>query len=226
MKFETENKAENKAENKIENKTENKTENQLKTLLLIFNESDFLEDSAIENLFNRFSVIQREGIENLIVYVDILDALDAVNQNNLIRILSDKILSVSEKIGLKNSFVISDYGVLPDFPQSVGFSAYFIPGLGGRNELKCILSDFIEKCRRGESSPSEMTPEFISSRLLLPFVPDFILSGSKNTLTDFMIWQTAYSEYYYFGKDLHRLTDSDFRNAFESFKKRGRRYGV
>jgi Undecaprenyl pyrophosphate synthase len=221
----------------------NETENQLKTLLLIFNEVDFLEDSAVENLFDRFPVIQNQGIENLIVYIDILDFSsfasaspasasdvlehDAADKKELlIRVLSEKIRSVSEKFGLNNSFIISDYNQPPTFSQSGEFSVYFALGFGGRNELKHILSDFIEKCRSGELSASEMTSAFISSHLLFPFVPDFILSGSKNTLTDFMIWQTAYSEYFYFGKDLSRLTDSDFRNAFESFRKRGRRYGV
>jgi len=216
----------------------NETGNQLKTLLLIFNESDFLEDIAIENLFSRFPAIQREGIENLIVSVDVLDTLSALEvdtaakKERLVRLISEKIRFVSEKSGLKNLFIISDYNQIPDynqvpdFSQSVVFSVYFILGLGGRDELKIILSDFIEKCHNGEHSPSEMTPEFISSHLRLPFVPDFILSGSKNTLADFMIWQTVYSEYYYLDKDIGRLTDSDFRKAFENFKNRGRRYGV
>ena len=221
-----------------------KSENELKTLLLIFNESDFLEDRNIENLFAHFPAIQNEGIENLIVYIDFLDAID--KKELLIRILSDKIWSVSQKNASSSSpkisdcFIISDFDCLPDFSKisdsnfsdSSDFSGssdlfvYFVFNLGGREELKKILSAFIQKCQNKQLSASDMTPEFISSSLPLPFEPDFIISVSKNTLTDFMIWQTVYSEYYYLDKDIGRLTDSDFRNAFENFKNRGRRYGV
>ena len=211
----------------------NEMENKLKTLLLIFNESDFLEKSDIENLFSCFPTIQNEGIQNLIVYIDILDEIDQKEQ--LIQILADDIQSASIKFKeicsdfLNHLYIVSDYETLPNFSEiSVlsNFSVYFVFNLGGRDELKMILSDFIQNCQKGQFSASEMTPNFISSHLYFPFEPDFIISGSKNTLTDFMIWQTVYSEYSYFDKDMGRLTVSDFRKAFESFKKRGRRYGV
>ena len=215
----------------------NKMENKLKTLLLIFNESHFLEESDIENLFSRFPVIQKEGIENLIVYIDFLDEIH--QKEKLIHLLSENIQSVSKDYQSASKkchsdfflhcCVISDYENLPNFleiSKTSAFSVYFIFNLGGRDELKSILSTFIQKCQSGQFSASDMVPEFISSHLCLPFEPDFIISGSKNTLTDFMIWQTVYSEYFYFDKGIDRLTDSDFRKAFESFKKRGRRYGV
>ncbi|MDV0445830.1 Ditrans,polycis-undecaprenyl-diphosphate synthase ((2E,6E)-farnesyl-diphosphate specific) [Methanimicrococcus sp. At1] len=227
-------------------KTENETP--LKTLLLILNESDLLDNGSIENLFSRFSVIENEGVLNLIVYIDFLKTMDTGKKASLIRNLKERILAVSKSKDFQfdpNRFaVIENYddsntfpnpGSFPDsdsFPDSESFlksgrfSALFVLGLGGRDELKLILSDFVEKCRKNEAGSDEMTSEYLSNQLKLPSEPDFVISHTKNTLTDFMLWQTVYSEYYFFEKDIRRLTDADFKKAFDSFYKRERRYGV
>ncbi|WNY23763.1 Ditrans,polycis-undecaprenyl-diphosphate synthase ((2E,6E)-farnesyl-diphosphate specific) [Methanimicrococcus hongohii] len=213
-------------------------ENRLKTLLLILNESDLLDQKSILNLFSRFPVIGNEGVENLIVYVDILKTIDDAGKLSLISALKRQIEStVSEKSFPEEKIkVVENYETPVDHKffsepkttenETGNLSVLFVLGLGGRDELKRILSDFIDSCRAGESIPSEMTSEYISSRLKLPPEPDLIISHSKHALTDFMIWQTAYSEYYFFEKDVSRLTDVDFKKAFDNFYKRERRYGA
>lgn len=200
----------------------------LKTLLLILNESDLLDENNLKNLFSRFSGIEKEGVEHLIVYVDFLKTLGAENKAALTRVLNEKIRSQALGFSAFSVDVIETYGTLsgPFQTNSEGLSVCFVLGLGGREELKRILSDFITRCRNGDSRTSEMTPEYISDSLKLPSEPDLILSHAKHTLTDFMIWQTVYSEYYFFEKDVGRLTDSDFRKAFDSFYQRERRYGA
>ncbi len=202
--------------------------NKLKTLLLILNEGDFLDERNIENLFSRFSGIEKEGVRHLIVYADFLKTIDTGCKESLIRIFKEKILSYAVEFSSFSVDVIEDYetftGTSPADSQKM--SVCFVLGLGGRDELRRILSDFIIRCRNKESQPSEMTPDYISGALKLPSEPDLIISRAKHTLTDFMIWQTVYSEYYFFEKDVGRLTDSDFRKAFDSFYKRERRYGA
>ena len=214
-------------------KSKTGTEKRLRTLLLILSESDFLEEKNIENLFARFSSIRNEDIENLIVYIDILKEIGAEKRELLTRNIADKIRFVSEKELKSESepefesdsiYIISNNTDRPFFSNKQNeknFSVYFVLNLGGREELKRILEKFVQT--RIEKSNAQ---EFIESNLVIPLEPDLIMSNMKNTLTDFMIWQTAYSEYYFFEKDMSRLTDSDFRKAFDSFEKRERRYGV
>ncbi|MDR0767563.1 MAG: undecaprenyl diphosphate synthase family protein [Methanosarcinales archaeon] len=214
--------------------TQKDEDNELKTLLLILNESDLLDPKSISNLFSRFSVIENEGIENLIVYVDFLKTIDEDTKRSLISFFKRQMQSsVAENLFSSERFkIIENYEnnrfCLKFCSESVSedLSVLFVFGVGGRDELKRILSNFIDSCRSGEVSPSAMTSEYISSRLKLPFEPDLIISHSKHTLTDFMIWQTVYSEYYFFEKDISRITDSDFRKAFDNFYKRERRYGA
>ncbi|WNY29084.1 Ditrans,polycis-undecaprenyl-diphosphate synthase ((2E,6E)-farnesyl-diphosphate specific) [Methanimicrococcus stummii] len=211
--------------------------NKLETLLLILNESDLLDAGSIENLFSRFSVIENEGVLNLIIYVDFLKTISTERKNDLIQYFKNQIQTVSKKIAFDSErlAIVENY----DNSDSVQFesgsestsksgqlSVLFVFDLGGRDELKRILSDFIVKCEKNEANPNEMTSKYISSQLKLPFEPDFVMSHTKNTLTDFMLWQTVYSEYYFFEKDIRRLTDADFKKAFDSFYKRERRYGA
>ena len=130
--------------------------------------------------------------------------------------------------GGTNCFILNgEDGDIDSNPPFAGvFSVLFSLGLGGRAELKNILSAFIADCRAEKSQPADMTPDYISSHLILPFTPDLIVSSSKNKLSDFMIWQTVYSEYYFMDKEVPRWTDSDFKKAFNAFHNRERRYGV
>jgi len=204
--------------------------NRLKTLLLTLNESDLLSSNGIENLFSRLLFIRDSGVKTLIVHVDILSAAETADKDRLIHFLSEKVRSAFQAYddGNTNCFILNgeDGGIDSNPPFAGVFSVLFSLGLGGRAELKNILSAFIADCRAEKSQPADMTPDYISSHLILPFTPDLIVSSSKNKLSDFMIWQTVYSEYYFMDKEVPRWTDSDFKKAFNAFHNRERRYGV
>lgn len=210
--------------------------NTLQTLLIVLNESDLLETKSCENLFSCFPAIEKEGVLNLIVYVDILKSASIDQKNQLKQILKNKIINVSKKFSFNDSnlIVIENYDEIKLLSSS--FSVYFVLGLGGRDELKNILSDFVQEKnnkkdenkekRKSDAEMQNETEIYISNHLKLPFEPDLIFSCSDHFLTDFMIWQTVYSEYYFTVKSAKHLKPSDFSNAFESYHKRERRYGA
>ena len=208
-------------------------ENRLKTLLLTLSESDLLEDGSIDNLFARFPAVQNAGIETVIIHIDLLPAADFEKQRLLIDFFEERLNAAFQTFSFDGAVryaVFSGRGEIEtasgNFTGDDNFSVLFSLGLGGRDELKRILSTFIRDCKIGKAAPSDMTPDCISSRLLLPFEPDLILSSSKNRLSDFMIWQTVYSEYYFMDKSVRRWTDADLAKAFRAFQNRDRRYGV
>jgi hypothetical protein len=205
-----------------------KSYDQLETLLLILNEGDLLEFNDIDLLFSRFFVIQNFGVQELIVYVDILSTLTADKKETLCRLLKQNIFKKYEMLPPNEKkfecFVLTDYESCPPISSSC-FSVYFVLGLSGRRELQLLIAEFVENCQKGLSHPDELTPEIISSRLKIPFEPDFILL-KKSILTDFMIWQTTYSEYGFFEKEFQKITDSELIRLLGSFNKRERRFGV
>lgn len=206
----------------------NEKGNELETLLIVVNESDLIDSESADKLFSRFQTVQKEGIKSLIISVRFLETLNREQKNKICRQIKENINFAAEK----NNFTSNDFAVADNFTDlpmktaSNNSFILFVLDLGGREELKCILSDFIRNCREKEMSAEEITQERISAELRLPYEPDLIISRTKGTLTDFMLWQTAYSEYYFLEKDLKHLTDSDFKKAFESFRQRNRRYGI
>ncbi|WNY25835.1 undecaprenyl diphosphate synthase family protein [Methanolapillus millepedarum] len=199
--------------------------NVLKTLLITANECDYLEENALSKIGRHISFIQESGIRNIIFHINISDEISDEKKNLLIHFLTAEIEKTFEKATVINHYAVS---AKPD--QLNDFSVYFVLGLGGREELKTILSELVQRSKNGLIDIENMTPEgaqeFISENLFLPMEPDLVLSCHEETLTDFMIWQTIYSEYVFVQKSLGELTAADLDKAFSDFKARQRRYGV
>jgi len=95
---------------------------------------------------------------------------------------------------------------------------------GGRDEIVCA----IQKMMREGVSPEEVTDELVSRHMFTAGVPDpdlVIRTSGELRISNFLIWQAAYSEWYItptywpdFGKD-------EYRRALEAYATRDRRYG-
>ncbi|WNY27669.1 undecaprenyl diphosphate synthase family protein [Methanolapillus ohkumae] len=201
-------------------------ENVLKTLLITANECDYLEEGTLFKIGGHISFIQESGIENVIFHVDILNEIGGEDRKRLIRFFETEI---DRHFG-KQAVIVSGDTNLPKNAIRPDFPVYFVLGLDGRAELKMILSKMIQESRDKTLDVENMTTEdvqkFIADHLILPMEPDLILSCHEETLTDFMLWQTIYSEYGFVQKSLGELTKADLEKAFSDFKNRQRRYGV
>lgn len=89
---------------------------------------------------------------------------------------------------------------------------------------KSIVSDI----KNNLISSDEVTEELISDRLQTKSIidPDLLIrtSGEKR-ISNFMLWQLAYTELYFSQVLWPDFTKDDLNKAIESFKKRQRRYG-
>ena len=93
---------------------------------------------------------------------------------------------------------------------------------GGRQE---IARAFRLLAAEGKT---EITPEDISSRLYTAGIPDpdlVIRTGGEIRVSNFLLWQAAYAEYYFtdvYWPDFH---EPELLNALRAFEKRKRRFG-
>ena len=77
-------------------------------------------------------------------------------------------------------------------------------------------------------SPSEITEETIAENLYTNYMPDpdFIIRPSgEYRLSNFLLWQSAYSEFWYSDILWPDFTRNDLIKAIVDFQKRNRRYG-
>ena len=96
---------------------------------------------------------------------------------------------------------------------------------GGRNEIVDAAKKLIEKGVRAEDVDENM----FGSHLYTVGIPDpdlIIRTSGEMRLSNFLIWQSAYSEFY-FTKTLWPDFDKDeFASAIKEFQGRERRFGA
>lgn len=75
---------------------------------------------------------------------------------------------------------------------------------------------------------SEINEETISSRLATSFMPDpelLIRTGGEYRLSNYLLWQCAYTELYFCNTYWPDFSEEDFRKAIASYQMRQRRFG-
>jgi short-chain Z-isoprenyl diphosphate synthase len=105
-------------------------------------------------------------------------------------------------------------------------------GYGGRNEIVDAVRSIIGKHNASggtlEDLAAHLTPEMIGEHLYTGGQPDpdlVIRTSGEQRLSDFLLWQSAHSEFYFveaLGPDLRRV---DFLRAIRDFADRDRRFG-
>lgn len=95
---------------------------------------------------------------------------------------------------------------------------------GGRPEILRAIKNIIKKKIPG----SKITEDLINQNLLtagLPY-PDFVIrTGGEQRLSNFLTWQSAYSELYFTKKYWPEFTEKDLDEALADYSGRQRRFG-
>ena len=99
---------------------------------------------------------------------------------------------------------------------------------GGRDEITRAAKAFAADVLSGKHQPEDLTEEMLSRYLYSYDVPDPELiirpSGEKRT-SNFLLWQSAYSEYVFMDVLWPDFTGKDLDEAIEQYHSRNRRFG-
>lgn len=99
---------------------------------------------------------------------------------------------------------------------------------GSRREIAEAAKAIARKAAAGELDPESVTEETVAQHLYLPDVPDpelMIRTSGELRLSNFMLWQLSYAEFYVTNTYWPDFREQEFFQALESFGKRGRRFG-
>ncbi len=94
-------------------------------------------------------------------------------------------------------------------------------GKSGREEI----TDAIVQIAHGDYDPETITEETIESHLKYKVNPDFVIKTGGSHLTDFLIWQSVYSELFFTDVNWSRFRRIDFFRALRDYQSRVRKYG-
>ncbi|MCI4334838.1 MAG: polyprenyl diphosphate synthase [Thermoplasmata archaeon] len=101
-------------------------------------------------------------------------------------------------------------------------------GYGGREEIVHAIQEIAQEVREGKITPDQIDLARVSAHLYTADLPDpdFVLRTSgEERISNFLLWQTAYSELYFSDVYWPGFTKIDFLRAIHSFQARQRRYG-
>lgn len=137
----------------------------------------------------------------------------------------------------KNRIRVLFLGNLEELPDDVKKSALWIQDqTKNSDQLDLILafnysgrSEIIQAVNKAIKKGKEITEESFRNFLLLPNVPDpdlFIRTSGELRISNFLLYQIAYTELFFTDKLWPDFDKSDFIQALNSYKKRERRFGT
>lgn len=99
---------------------------------------------------------------------------------------------------------------------------------GGRAEITRAMRILAQRVQKGELQPEEITEEMISGELYTAGQPDpdlIIRPSGEERISNFLLWQSAYTELEYFDILWPDFKPKHLDEAIEKFRGRNRRFG-
>jgi len=99
---------------------------------------------------------------------------------------------------------------------------------GGRREIVQAAAALAREAAAGRLDPARIDEAFFASRLYLPDVPDpdrVIRPSGEQRISNFLLWESAYSEFWFSNVLWPDFSEKDLVEAFRAYTARDRRYG-
>jgi undecaprenyl diphosphate synthase len=99
---------------------------------------------------------------------------------------------------------------------------------GSRDEIRRSFKKIAERVQKGEISPDDITESMINDNLDTNFLPDpdlMIRTCNEQRISNFLLWQCAYTEFYYTPVAWPDFDKAELEKAVESYGNRTRKFG-
>ena len=98
-----------------------------------------------------------------------------------------------------------------------------------RWELTKAMRDAVREAQAGHIKPEDINEEYISKHLETNFMPDpdlLIRTGGELRISNYLLWQCAYSEFYFCDTFWPAFHEEDLHKAIAAYQQRQRRFGM
>ena len=99
---------------------------------------------------------------------------------------------------------------------------------GSRDEITRAVKKIAEDCREGKINPDSITEKTVNDYLDTHDIPDpdlMIRTSGEQRLSNYLLWQLAYSEFYFTDVPWPAFTKEELIKAIEEYNHRHRRFG-
>ncbi|MHA1865064.1 MAG: polyprenyl diphosphate synthase [Candidatus Heimdallarchaeaceae archaeon] len=162
----------------------------------------------------------------------------------IMRLAREKLISIRENPRIhKNAVKVNILGRISLLPKEVqeeikktteataNYSKYVLNvcmAYGGRAEIVDALKEIINKAKEGIIDYDDVDEDLIAEHLYTSNIPDpdlIIRTSGEERLSGFLLWQSAYSEFYFTEVHWPLFRKIDFWRAIRTYQQRHRRYG-
>ena len=156
----------------------------------------------LQNYLDKF--LNREGLRN--IKIKVLGNIEGLDKG-----LRDSINKIVEKS--KNN---------------TGLTLNIAFNYGGRDEIVRAVKNISGMVKENKINIEEIDENLISNNLYTESEPDpdlLIRPGGELRISNFLLWQLAYTEFLFIDKYWPDFTEEDLLNAIQTFEKRNRKFG-
>ena len=126
--------------------------------------------------------------------------------------------------GLRNSI----NKIVENSKENTGLTLNIAFNYGGRDEIVRAVKNISGKVKNDEISLEDINEDLVSKNLYTCDEPDpdlLIRPGGELRISNFLLWQLAYTEFLFVDKYWPDFSKKDLLNAIEVFEKRNRKFG-
>ncbi|MCR5469284.1 MAG: isoprenyl transferase [Lachnospiraceae bacterium] len=197
-----------------------------------------------ENVEKITRIASNLGIKYLTLYAFSTENWSRPNAEvSTLMVLFEKYIKKCIKDGKENNMRIWFIGDRSGFSQSLresmeraeretacydGFNLILALNYGGRDEMVRAMKKMYKDIEDGKIAEDEITEDLYSSYLDtagIPYPDLLIRTSGEQRLSNFLLWQLAYSEFYFTNVPWPEFDENELRKALEAFEKRDRRFG-
>lgn len=192
---------------------------------LILTESDLLDSEGISRLRSVLLSFRKHQVKLISLYVDILNtdrALEVGLASRLTGQLKEAFFRIPAGVGYE---IYGKTGEVVSRRLGKDFFVYVSVGFGGRSEITKAVFSILKDVKAGKLSPAEVDEGLLESRLLVKHEPDLMIRSGGQHLSDFLVWQSVYSELYFTDVNWEEFRRLDLLRVIRDYQKRQRRYG-
>ena len=112
--------------------------------------------------------------------------------------------------------------------NNTGLNLILALSYGGRQELIMAFQRIVNKIEKGEMKSEHISQESIAKELYTSEVPDpdlLIRTGGERRISNFLLWQSAYTELYMTDKFWPDFREDEILDSIFDYQNRQRRFG-
>ena len=190
---------------------------------------EFCAKSNVEvlSLFAFSSENWRRPLEEVNLLMELFMAtlqkeVDTLDNNNIrLKIIGDK-SAFSEKLQAKI------LAAEQQTQNNTGLTLVIAANYGGRWDITQAVRQITSEIQAGRLALSDISEQLINAHLVTADLPEpdlFIRTGGEERISNFLLWQLAYTEFYFTDALWPDFDQESLEEAIKSFKSRQRRFG-